>query len=59
MRGQRGKYALRPEIRRLIQSITQAKMRMVILLLRANGLYDNPLDAAAFANYAAWMATTL
>jgi len=32
---------------------------MIVLLFRANGLYDNPLDPAAFANYAASMATTL
>jgi hypothetical protein len=34
-------------------------MQMVVLLFRKNQLYDNPLDPAAFARYAAWMAIAL
>ena len=52
-----GSYALTPEIRRVVTEITASKISIVVLLFRANKIYANPLDPAAFARYAAWTAT--
>jgi Cellulase (glycosyl hydrolase family 5) len=51
-----GRYALTPEIRRVVAEITASKLSIVVLLFRANKLYPNPLDPTAFARYAAWTA---
>ena len=53
-----GQYRLNPEVRRVANEIAASDMKMVLLLFRKNNLYRNPLDAAAFARYCGWMATT-
>lgn len=53
-----GQYRLNPEVRRVSNEIVASHMKMILLLFRKNGLYSNPLDAAAFARYCGWMATT-
>jgi hypothetical protein len=54
-----GVYTLTPEVRRVISKIAFSNMKMIVVLFRKNALYKNPTDPAAFARYAAWMATTL
>jgi hypothetical protein len=53
-----GQYRLNPEVRRVANEIASSDMKMVLLLFRKNALYPNPLDAAAFARYCGWIATT-
>jgi hypothetical protein len=53
-----GQYRLNPEVRRVANKIAASDMKMILLLFRKNKLYSNPLDAAAFARYCGWMATT-
>lgn len=53
-----GQYRLNPEVLRVANEIAASDMKMVLLLFRKNQLYSNPLDAAAFARYCGWMATT-
>jgi hypothetical protein len=53
-----GQYRLNPEVRRVAGEIAASDMKMILLLFRKNNLYSNPLDAAAFARYCGWMATT-
>ena len=53
-----GQYHLNPEVLRVANEIAASDMKMVLLLFRKNQLYSNPLDAAAFARYCGWMATT-
>jgi hypothetical protein len=53
-----GQYRLNPEVRRAADQIASSDMKMILLLFRKNNLYSNPLDAAAFARYCGWMATT-
>ena len=53
-----GQYRLDPEVRRVADEIASSDMKMILLLFRKNALYPNPLDAAAFARYCGWVATT-
>jgi hypothetical protein len=53
-----GQYHLNPEVLRVARKIAASDMKLVLLLFRKNQLYSNPLDAAAFARYCGWMATT-
>jgi hypothetical protein len=53
-----GQYRLDPEVLRVANEIAASNMKMVLLLFRKNPLYQNPLDADAFARYCGWMATT-
>jgi hypothetical protein len=54
-----GRYALSPEVARVIHELATAQIHLVVVLFRKNNLYSNPLDPAAFARYSAWIVNAL
>ncbi len=52
----KGQYALDPQDEVWINAALQADIKIILMLGYGNKLYDNPLDAEGYANFAAWLA---
>jgi len=54
----KGHYEIPPDDQYWFDKVTQSGIRVVLVLMRRNDIYENPLDPDAFARWAAYMART-
>jgi len=52
-----GEYAVSAEVERFVDGLRDHGIRLNLLLTYGNPIYGNPLDPAAYARWAGWMAT--
>lgn len=52
----KGQYELTPETQQWIKAVTDANIKVILMLGYGNRLYDNALDVDAYLNFVTWIA---